>query len=40
MHIAATDPRYIRREDVTAEDLERRRIFTVLRLRLRVSRPR
>jgi elongation factor Ts len=23
MHIAATDPRYIRREDVTAEDLER-----------------
>ncbi|HEY6375399.1 MAG TPA: translation elongation factor Ts [Edaphobacter sp.] len=23
MHIAATDPRYVRREDVTAEDLER-----------------
>src|SRR6201994_2825194 len=23
MHIAATDPRYIRKEDVTAEDLER-----------------
>ena len=23
MHIAATDPRYIRSEDVTAEDLER-----------------
>jgi elongation factor Ts len=23
MHIAATDPRYIRREDVTAEDMER-----------------
>jgi elongation factor Ts len=23
MHVAATDPRYIRREDVTAEDLER-----------------
>ena len=23
MHIAATDPRYIRREDVTDEDLER-----------------
>src|SRR5271170_4813010 len=23
MHIAATDPRYVRREDVTAEDLDR-----------------
>jgi elongation factor Ts len=23
MHIAATDPRYVRREDVTAEDMER-----------------
>src|SRR6202011_690128 len=23
MHIAATDPRYVRKEDVTAEDLER-----------------
>jgi len=23
MHIAATDPRYVRREDVTAEDIER-----------------
>jgi elongation factor Ts len=23
MHVAATDPRYIRKEDVTAEDLER-----------------
>ena len=23
MHIAATDPRYVRREDVTADDLER-----------------
>ena len=23
MHIAATDPRYVRREDVTAEDIDR-----------------
>ena len=40
MHIAAVDPRFVRKEDVTAADLEKKRISSALRRPPPVSRPR
>jgi len=40
MHIAATDPRFVRKEDVTPEASRRRRISIARKLRRPVSRLR